>query len=124
MKFRSLMSMILSTTALITVAACSSAPKAESPPPKPTAVVAEPTPAATPAKAEKKDASPDTLVTCTLGSDKRVIEVESDDAGCEVHYTKGDKTSTVASDKAGRGHCDKTVDKMKGKLEAAGYKCQ
>jgi hypothetical protein len=63
-------------------------------------------------------------VVCKSGADSRTIEVVTKDAGCEVSYTKEGKATTPASSAHGTAHCDEVKDKIKGKLEAAGYKCE
>ena len=122
MTTKTLLTLALSTSALIGMGACSSKPKVETPVASAPAAAA---PADTMKAAVKVDEkkSEDSTVTCTLDKDKREMTVVAKNKGCEVHYTKAGTTSTVASDKAGLEHCEKTVDKMRGKLVAGGYKC-
>ncbi len=125
MTTKSLLSFVLSISALIAMSACASKPKTETSVATPQAVVAETESSHASAKVdEKKSAdSAESTVTCALDKDKREISVVAKDKGCEVHYSKAGTTSTVASDKVGLEHCEKTVAKMRGKLVAGGYKC-
>lgn len=63
-------------------------------------------------------------VVCKNGSDTRTIEVIGKDGGCEVSYTKFDQTSTPATAVSGTEHCANVQAKIKGNLEAAGFKCE
>jgi hypothetical protein len=62
-------------------------------------------------------------VTCSMKAEKRVLEVKSANGGCEVMYTKGGETKSVATSKHSTDHCNKTVEKIKGNLAAAGWTC-
>lgn len=110
----------LASLMFLATTACSSAPSA--PPPAHPLVAAAPAPVQAPPKVEQK--SDDETMTCTLGKENRQIEIRSKDKGCEVLYTKAGNTSAVASDKVGMDHCQKTLAKMRGKLEAGGYACK
>lgn len=64
-------------------------------------------------------------VTCTKGKESRSIESRmAEKGGCAVIYTKGGEAQTVASGKAGSSYCGQVVEKMKGKLLAAGWTCE
>lgn len=80
---------------------------------------ATPAPQATPAQTAATAG-----LACDKGADKRMIEVAPKGKGCEVRYTKNGKTDTVASSAIGNDHCEKTREKMRGKLEASGYTCK
>lgn len=77
-------------------------------------------------EATEKEASPSqgSSVECTLGSEKRQIEIRPDGSGCQVAYTKGGEESIVANAKHDVSYCEQTLDKIKGNLEKAGYTCQ
>lgn len=81
---------------------------------------ATPAPQAAPAPAATSTAG----LTCEKGADKRTIEIAPKGKGCEVRYTKNGKTDSVASSASGNDHCEKTREKMRGKLEASGYACK
>ncbi len=81
------------------------------------------------AKAEKAVAAKSSsasvpTVVCTSGSEERKIEVVDKSPGCELNYTKGGQSSMIASSGSTTGHCEGIKDRIKGKLEAAGYSCQ
>ncbi len=63
-------------------------------------------------------------LTCNSGSDKRMIEVKSEDGGCEVLYTKNGETSSIASAKYDLGYCSKIQDRIVTNLTNAGFKCE
>ena len=111
---------------VLTSVACSHKAHKDSATPAPTSTPV----AATPAPAEAKDASAkaatgtSTSVTCTHGSDSRVLAVEPKGSGCNTNYTKYGKTASVATGTNGVDHCQKTVDKIRTKLEAGGYTCK
>lgn len=63
-------------------------------------------------------------VTCETKGDSRVLEVRAKDKGCELAYTKGGTETVVASSQNGKGHCTTTLEKIKGRLEAAGFACK
>jgi len=86
---------------------------------------------ATPAtqSSSKKDAKAATTTdasaktTCKKGKEERTLEVVAKGNGCEVNYTKAGETTHPASSVHGTDHCNKTVTKIKGNLEKAGYTC-
>lgn len=78
-------------------------------------VRAESTPAA-----EKADKG----ITCAGSAGPRKLTVATKEKGCELQYTKGDKTEVVATQKMGSSFCEDKLGKIKAKLEAAGYKCE
>lgn len=63
-------------------------------------------------------------VECSVKGDERLIEVREKDAGCEVIYTKGGTEGVVASAVKGKEHCDQTAEKIRNKLEGAGFSCK
>jgi hypothetical protein len=62
--------------------------------------------------------------TCSSGSDSRSLEIKDLESGCEVIYTKQNEPKTIAQAKNDKSFCSQTVDKVKGNLENAGFKCQ
>lgn len=60
---------------------------------------------------------------CTNGKDARTVKNIASKTGCQVMYTKAGKESEVASSSKSDAHCKDVVAKMRGKLEAAGFKC-
>ncbi len=81
----------------------------------------------------KKDAKKETKIagattsgatTCSLANEKREIENRPASAGgCEVVYNKDGNSQTVATAQNDTSYCDQVVEKMKGKLETAGWSC-
>jgi hypothetical protein len=119
------------------LAACSSASKSSAPPPEKSSAaaaaaskVSEPpikeTASEAANKAKEKEAAmgADKKTVCAKGEDKRILEVAAkDEKGCEVTYTKSGVSKSIASAANGAEHCEKTVEKIRGKLEASGFKC-
>ncbi len=107
---------------VIAVAACSSANKSE---PAKTSPLAE-SPAAVKAAADKgaKPAPAAGAVECSFKTDKRILEVRAKDKGCELAYTKAGQENVIGSSVNGRDHCQQMSDKIKGKLETAGFSCK
>lgn len=73
-----------------------------------------------PAATAEKDAG---KVTCTKDKETRTLEVVKKDAGCSLDYTKAGSTKSVASSTHGTQHCNESLKKTRGKLEAGGFKC-
>lgn len=64
-------------------------------------------------------------VTCSAGDNVRTLENSfSDGGGCEVLYTKNGETNAVASASNELDYCQEVVDRIAGKLEGAGFKCE
>lgn len=61
--------------------------------------------------------------TCTQGEETRLLEITKSDAGCTLNYTKGGKAAAVSSAVHGTKHCVDSKNKIRTKLEAAGYTC-
>lgn len=61
---------------------------------------------------------------CKSGSDTRLIEIVSKGTGCAVEYTKQEEKSEIASAMHETQHCTNVLEKVKGKLEAAGFSCE
>lgn len=94
---------------------------------KPDAQTAAPQKTSAPAAAAKTETTTTYAgimgVTCKKGEETRVIEIKQKGEGCEVMYTKGGQTNSVASGRSGNTHCENTLNKMKGKLTSGGYSC-
>lgn len=79
------------------------------------------------AKDEKKaegTAAGSAKVECSHKADNRVLEVRNKDKGCELAYTKNGQEAVVSTSKNGRKHCEDSLEKIKGKLVAAGFTCK
>lgn len=64
-------------------------------------------------------------ITCVSGTDSRDLEMTAADGkACVLNYTKQGNTQEVASGVADTNHCNEVRDRIKGKLEAAGFKCE
>lgn len=75
--------------------------------------------------AEKEKAAKANRTECARDQDTRVLEIASvQPKGCELNYTKFGNTEAVASSAVGLEHCQTVRDRIRGKLEEAGYKCQ
>jgi hypothetical protein len=123
---------VLTATALF---GCSHAQTpANSAPPSPTAPVSQPA-ASTPPKASESKAKPEksskasaeassAKLSCAQGKDNRTLEVTKTEKGCALEYTKAGTMSKVATSANGTKHCDDAQNKIRAKLEGAGFKCQ
>jgi hypothetical protein len=60
---------------------------------------------------------------CTKGSETRLFEIVKTEKGCVLNYTKSGKTTAVATSSHGVQHCEKSEEKIRSKLEKAGYQC-
>jgi hypothetical protein len=63
-------------------------------------------------------------VECAAKGDTRILEIRGKDNGCELSYTKGGQEGVVASSSNGSGHCEKTLAKIKERLQGSGFTCQ
>lgn len=99
------------------LAGCASAQKQKAPEAKPAATAAAPEAKAAAAPAGEK-------LACTKGTETRTLEIVKKGAGCGLSYEKGGKAKIVAKASHGEKHCVESKDKIRAKLEAAGYKCQ
>ena len=133
------MKLALALSALFLITACASKGT------KPEAPAAAGQPAAAPAKADNKAAAPakaekaakraadskgadsDATVSekasCKSGGDERLIEIVTRGSGCAVEYTKQNEKSEIATAAHETQHCTNVMQKVKGKLEAAGFSC-
>lgn len=63
-------------------------------------------------------------MTCMKGSDTRLLEVTTENGGCELKYTKMGETKSVATSVKGTSHCNSVKDRIIGKLQEASYNCK
>lgn len=63
-------------------------------------------------------------ITCESKGDTRKLEIIAEGEGCKLDYTKAGAATTVATQKKGDEKCKEVSDKIKAKLEAAGYVCK
>jgi hypothetical protein len=81
-------------------------------------------------KVEKEMAKPKAMKTsaaaktCSLGGDKRSIDIKKMDKGCEVFYSKNGKNKSIASAQNDLGYCDSIQDRITSKLTTAGFTCE
>lgn len=61
---------------------------------------------------------------CKAGAETRLIEIVSRGTGCAVEYTKQNEKSEIASAAHETQHCTAVLERVKGKLEAAGFSCE
>lgn len=62
-------------------------------------------------------------LSCTKDGEGRQLEVAKVGGGCALNYTKAGKMSSVASSTHGTKHCVSAEDKIRKKLEKAGFTC-
>lgn len=107
------------------MAGCASKKKVEEAAPAPAAQGKKATGAATKAATKAvSDMKTSTETSCKSGSDTRVLAVKVAGSGCELHYTKFGETNSVASSQNGTEYCQSVLERIKGKLEGAGFTCQ
>ena len=73
------------------------------------------------ADAAKKDSLE--RYTCTVGADKRLIEIARTKGRCEVHYTKSGEDASVAWAEATPSLCTEVFGRIRNNIESAGFKC-
>lgn len=68
----------------------------------------------------------DNTTTCTMREDIRtlVFDKVKNNKGCQVQYTKFDKTYTIAHSENGVNYCAKIANRVLSNLQAAGFSCQ
>jgi len=74
-------------------------------------------------KAAAKE-SADENMTCKNGSDERTLTLTTANGGCELNYTKFGTPQQVATSGNGKEYCETVREKIKTKLEGAGFTCQ
>lgn len=83
-----------------------------------------PVPPTEPPTAEAPALAPNE-VRCISGSDNRILrKAAQGETGCKLFYTKSGTDTEVASQLNGTEKCDSVLAGIRGRLEAAGYKCQ
>ena len=75
------------------------------------------------AEANEKTPAKDDTVTCHNAKEKRVLTLQSAEIGCEVLYERSGEKMVAASAKNDPTHCSKVVERIRGNLEKAGFKC-
>lgn len=127
------MKALIALSALVLVAGCASKNTKTDAPASGAAAPAAAAPAkadgkAAPAKAAKAAASKGEVsdkASCKSGGDMRLIEVVSKEGGgCAVEYTKQNEKQQIATAEHETQHCANVMQKVRGKLEAAGYQCE
>ncbi|MGE0528232.1 MAG: hypothetical protein AB7G93_03140 [Bdellovibrionales bacterium] len=78
---------------------------------------------ATPEAKTKSEATGERME-CSVKGDERFLEIRKTDSGCELAYTKNGQEAVVASSVNGTSHCESTQEKIKGRLEEAGFTCK
>lgn len=119
MKTRSIL--ILSILAAFSLTSCASMKKSSS---NSNSQAAPSAAAAKPEQKAKPAAQAAGMVVCKHGKEERKLEVVSQVAGCELHYTKGGKAEVVATAVKGDDHCSSVSQRIQKKLAASGYQCQ
>ncbi len=111
----------------LSIAACSSKAKKETPQPEATP------PAAAHHEEMKKETQmapqehqmDGSKVICKTAKETRELKViTTESKGCELHYSKFGKNSVVATSKKGTQHCDDVMNRIKTKLAEAKYSCE
>jgi hypothetical protein len=115
------MKLWLPSLVLVLATACSHGGAKTSEPAAPAAAQAAPKPV-------KKDAAKAASVaehtTCTSGQDERIIDIVAKGQGCAVEYTKMKEKKEIASAEHSPAHCRQVAQKVRGRLEAAGFACK
>ena len=64
-------------------------------------------------------------VNCAMGQDNRTVSIikRTDDIGWGVVYSKFGSKNTIAIARHERSFCDEIVERVKGKLQSAGFQC-
>ena len=107
---------------VVLFAACSSLVQKPATQPTPAQPIAPPQAIQKP-KAEDAGTPNLAKLSCNRGNEIRVVEIVKQGNGCTVNYTKGGKTTSVASSAKGLKHCEDSQKKIQAHLEGAGFKC-
>ncbi len=75
------------------------------------------------AEANEKKPPVASTVTCQNAHEKRVLTLQTAEKGCEVVYERNGEKMVAASAKNDPTHCAKVIDRIRGNLEKAGFKC-
>lgn len=77
------------------------------------------------AKTKAEATSAASKLTCTAGKEIRTLEIKSGEGkACELMYTKGGETKSLATATADAAYCKTVSEKVSKNLQAAGYKCE
>lgn len=63
-------------------------------------------------------------IVCKSTKEERVLEMRSKDEGCELLYTRGGNTRSIATSRIGDGPCEAVRGKTQSNLERSGYRCE
>lgn len=64
-------------------------------------------------------------IVCKRDSETRSLNIEEvSPKGCQLIYSNFNPTKPVAWSSKGNKHCESVMDRIKGKLETANFKCQ
>jgi hypothetical protein len=61
---------------------------------------------------------------CRSEQEERVLELRTGRAGCDLRYTRGGQTRSIATSRAGDAHCYSVHEKTRSNLERSGYRCE
>ena len=71
-----------------------------------------------------KATGPGSVVCKAPGDDRSITRAVNEGGGCEVVYTKGGESKTVANEANDLTYCDQVVEKIRNNLVGAGFKCE
>ena len=70
------------------------------------------------------DAKTERSIDCKIDGDTRTLElVTPESGGCAVRYTKFNNTNVAARAMNDMNYCEETYDRIKSRLEDAGFSC-
>jgi hypothetical protein len=61
---------------------------------------------------------------CRSEKEERVLEMRTGADGCDLRYTRGGQTRSIATSRAGDAHCQSVHGKTRSNLERSGYRCE
>lgn len=97
-------------------AGCANSEKKSTPPP-----IEKP---AAPPTAPKVVTPPnDQKLSCSHGSETRILEIVKKGNECALNYTKAGKVTAVATASHGSKHCNDSKERIRAKLEKGDFKC-
>jgi len=117
-------SLILGMALAISLTGCSSAKKADAPAAAPAVKEAAAPVADKAAKSTPVASTAAGDIVCEYSDIKRELKVVQNPDGCKTEYTKDGTTQEVATGAVGSNFCGEVANRIKGNLEAAGYKCR
>jgi len=71
----------------------------------------------------KKPKTSDSIECSWQGDRRQILNRERSQGGCEVVYTKGDESKTVAEARNDLAYCERVALRVKSNLEQAGFNC-